>query len=134
MEYFNSFGGNPVSCAIGHAVIDIIDEEALQKNALQVGNNLFSMLLDLKDKYDLIGDVRGKGLFLGIEIIDRSASSLTPDEKAAKEIVNLMKENGILLSTDGPDHNVIKIKPPMVFNDENALFFAETLDKILIKY
>ena len=134
MEYFNSFGGNPVSCAIGHAVIDIIDEEALQKNALQVGNNLFSMLLELKDKYDLIGDVRGKGLFLGIEIIDRSASSLTPDEKAAKEIVNLMKENGILLSTDGPDHNVIKIKPPMVFNDENALFFAETLDKILIKY
>ena len=92
------------------------------------------MLLELKDKYDLIGDVRGKGLFLGIEIIDRSASSLTPDEKAAKEIVNLMKENGILLSTDGPDHNVIKIKPPMVFNDENALFFVETLDKILIKY
>ena len=134
MEYFNSFGGNPVSCAIGHAVINIIEEEALQQNALQVGDKLFSMLHELKDKYDLIGDVRGKGLFLGIEIIDGKASSPTPDEKAAKEIVNLMKENGILLSTDGPDHNVIKIKPPMVFNDNNALFLVETLDKILIKY
>ena len=134
MEYFNSFGGNPVSCAIGHAVIDIIEEEALQQNALQVGDKLFSMLHELKDKYDLIGDVRGKGLFLGIEIIDGKASSPTPDEKAAKEIVNLMKENGILLSTDGPDHNVIKIKPPMVFNDDNAVFLVETLDKILIKY
>ena len=78
--------------------------------------------------------MRGKGLFLGIEIIDGKASSPTPDEQAAKEIVNLMKENGILLSTDGPDHNVIKIKPPMVFNDDNAVFLVETLDKILIKY
>ena len=133
MEYFNSFGGNPVSCAVGKAVLEIIEEEELQKNALEVGQKLFSMLNDLKGKYDLIGDVRGQGLFIGIELIE-DTGSLTPSALAAENIVELMKEDRILLSTDGPDHNVIKIKPPMVFNSEDALFFIETLDKILSKY
>ena len=133
MEYFNSFGGNPVSCAVGKAVLEIIEEEELQKNALEVGQKLFSMLNDLKSKYDLIGDVRGQGLFIGIELIE-DRGSLTPSALAAKNIVELMKEDGILLSTDGLDHNVIKIKPPMVFNSKDALFFIETMDNILSKY
>ncbi|RPH03545.1 MAG: aminotransferase class III-fold pyridoxal phosphate-dependent enzyme [bacterium TMED46] len=133
MEYFNSFGGNPVSCAIGHAVLKIIDEEELQQKAMKVGGRLIEMLNELKSKYDLIGDVRGEGLFIGIEII-KGKNSLTPSGLAARHIVEQMKENRILLSTDGPDHNVIKIKPPMVFNDEDALFLVETLDKILLKY
>ena len=133
MEYFNSFGGNPVSCAVGQAVLEIIEEEELQKNALEVGQALLKMLNDLKRNHDLIGDVRGQGLFIGIELI-KDMESLIPSAKATKQIVELMKEDRILLSVDGPDHNVIKIKPPMVFNSDNALFLVETLDKILSKF
>jgi 4-aminobutyrate aminotransferase-like enzyme len=130
MEYFNSFGGNPVSCAIGHAVLNIIEEENLQKNAFEVGKELLTLLDQLKSKHDIIGDVRGKGLFLGIEIINESETR-SPDQTATNQIVNEMQNRGILLSSDGPDHNVIKIKPPMVFNRSNALFLVETLDKVL---
>ena len=130
MEYFNSFGGNPVSCAIGHAVLNIIEEEDLQKNAFEVGKELLTLLEQIKSKHDIIGDVRGKGLFLGIEIINES-ETLSPDQTATNQIVNEMQNKGILLSSDGPDHNVIKIKPPMVFNRSNALFLVETLDKVL---
>ena len=130
MEYFNSFGGNPVSCAIGHAVLDIIEEEGLQENAFEVGKELVALLDQLKSKHDIIGDVRGKGLFLGIEIIN-DTETLSPDQIATDQIVNEMRNRGILLSSDGPNHNVIKIKPPMVFNRSNALFLVETLDKVL---
>ena len=132
MEYFNSFGGNPVSCAIGHAVLKVIEEEELQKNAFRVGNELKKLLNELKSVHDIIGDVRGKGLFLGIEII-RDLETLEPDKQVTHKIVNEMRNRKILLSSDGPDHNVIKVKPPMVFNSSNALFLVETLDKVLSK-
>ena len=132
MEYFNSYGGNPVSCAIGKAVLEIIEEEELQKNAREVGIRLLKMLQELKRKYEQIGDVRGKGLFLGIEIMEGSDYS-QPSKEIATIIVNKMKDSGILVSTDGLDHNVIKIKPPMVFNFQNACQLAETLDRILLK-
>lgn len=132
MEYFNSYGGNPVSCAIGKAVLEIIEEEELQKNAREVGIRLLKMLQELKEKHEQIGDVRGKGLFLGVEIMEGSDYS-QPSKEIATTIVNKMKDSGILLSTDGPDHNVIKIKPPMVFNFQNACQLAETLDRILLK-
>jgi len=132
MEYFNSYGGNPVSCAIGKAVLEIIEEEELQKNAREVGIRLLKMLQELEKKHEHIGDVRGKGLFLGIEIMEGSDYS-QPSKEIATLIVNKMKESGILVSTDGPDHNVIKIKPPMVFNFQNACQLTETLDSILLK-
>ena len=132
MEYFNSFGGNPVSCAIGHAVLNVIEEEELQKNAFTVGSKLKSLLNELKSVHDIIGDVRGKGLFLGIEII-RDLETLEPDKQVTHKIVNEMRNRKILLSSDGPDHNVIKVKPPMVFNSSNALFLVETLDRVLSK-
>ena len=132
MEYFNSFGGNPVSCAIGHAVLNIIEEEELQSNALRVGNKLKSLLNELKSVHDVIGDVRGRGLFLGIEIIEDHVT-LQPHQQMADKIVNEMRNKGILVSSDGPAHNVIKIKPPMVFNSSNALFLVEALDKVLSK-
>ena len=132
MEYFNSFGGNPVSCAVGHAVLEVIREEKLQKRALEVGNHLSNLLMKLKEKHSLIGDVRGRGLFLGVEL-NRDPVTLEPAGAEADRVINEMKENGILLSTDGPDHNVIKIKPPLVFNEENAHFLAETLDYILTR-
>jgi len=130
MEYFNSFGGNPVSCAIGRAVLKIIEEEELQSNALYVGNLLKKLLNQLKTAHPIIGDVRGKGLFLGIELVN-DQKELNPLPDVAEKVINKMKDKGVLLSTDGPDHNVIKIKPPMVFNEKNAYFLTENLDLVL---
>jgi len=117
MEYFNTFGGNPVSCAIGSEVLQIIKDEKLQEHALIVGTYLKYELLNMKNEFPVIGNVRGKGLFLGFELNDKKKYPL--GEKA-EYLANRMKELGILMSTDGPDHNVLKIKPPMVFSMENA--------------
>src|SRR2546421_371124 len=130
MEYFNTFGGNPVSCAIGLAVLDVLAEESLQANALHVGTSLMNGLRQLMEKHPLIGDVRGLGLFVGVELVrDRETQSPAPAQ--ASYIANRMSERGILLSTDGPFHNVLKIKPPMVFTEANADFLVATLDEIL---
>lgn len=130
MEYFNTFGGNPVSCAIGMAVLDVIEEEGLQQRALEVGNHLMDGLRGLMDTYPLIGDVRGMGLFIGVELVlDRDA--LTPAGVQASYIANRMREHGILISTDGPLRNVLKIKPPLVFTEDNADRLVSTLEKIL---
>ncbi len=130
MEYFNTFGGNPVSCAIGLAVLDVIAEEGLQENAQQVGTHLMDGMIELMEKHALIGDVRGLGLFIGIELVlDRQ--TLAPAPEQASYIANRMRERGILLSTDGPYQNVLKIKPPLVFTEENADFLVTTLDEIL---
>ena len=129
MEYFNSFGGNPVSCAVGHAVLNVIKDEELQKNALDVGLYLKERLNDLKEQFPIIGDVRGRGLFLGVELVKNE--NLLPAKTEGHSIVNQMKENNILLSIDGPDHNVIKIKPPLVFNKENADELVLTFSKVL---
>ena len=119
MEYFNSYGGNPVSCAIGEAVLQVIEDEGLQENAEKVGNYLIEELIKLQSQCRFIGQVRGQGLFVGIELI-HDDDVLEPNNILAKKVVNEMKDAGILLSLDGPDHNVLKIKPPMVFNIENA--------------
>jgi len=130
MEYFNTFGGNPVSCAVGLAVLDIIEEENLQQNALSVGRHLLDGLHHLQERYLLIGDVRGMGLFIGAELVlDRETRESAP--RHASYIAERMKEEGILISTDGPRHNVLKIKPPMVFTRENADRLVTTLDRIL---
>jgi 4-aminobutyrate aminotransferase-like enzyme len=130
MEYFNTFGGNPVSCAIGLAVLDVIAEEDLQENALQVGTHLMDGISTLMEKHALIGDVRGLGLFVGIELV-LDHETLDPAPEQASYIANRMRERGILLSTDGPFHNVLKIKPPMVFTEENADFLVAVMDEIL---
>ena len=130
MEYFNTFGGNPVSCAIGLAVLDVIESEGLQQNALDIGNYLMSGLEKLKEKHELIGDVRGMGLFIGIELVlDRETLEPAPEE--ATFISEWMKDEGILITTEGPWHNVLKIKPPMVFDRANADTFIEALDRVL---
>jgi 4-aminobutyrate aminotransferase-like enzyme len=130
MEYFNTFGGNPVSCAIGLAVLDVIEEERLQENSLKVGARLMDGLRELMESHSLIGDVRGLGLFVGVELVlDRD--TLEPAPSQADHLVNRMKERGILVSTDGPFHNVIKIKPPLVFTEANADMLVTTMDKIL---
>ena len=128
MEYFNTFGGNPVSCAIGTAVLQTVKNEGLQQNALEVGNYLKSALKSVSDEFTIIGDVRGQGLFLGIELVDKD---LNPLPSQTDYLANRMKDHGILMSIDGPDHNVLKIKPPLVFTKENAQELIHYLRKIL---
>ena len=132
MEYFNTFGGNPVSCAVALAVLDVIEEEGLQAHAAEVGAHLNSSLMSLAERHPMIGDVRGLGLFLGIELV-REAESLTPATREAAEAVELMKDRGVLLSTDGPFANVLKIKPPLVFSRENADELVAVLDEVLVE-
>jgi 4-aminobutyrate aminotransferase-like enzyme len=117
MEYFNTFGGNPVSCAIATEVLRIVKREKLQENALEIGEFLKSELKKLSEKYSIIGNVRGQGLFLGIELVD---DKMNPLARQTDYLANRMKDHGILISIDGPDHNVVKIKPPMVFSIDNA--------------
>tara|TARA_B000000460_G_scaffold222410_1_gene175004 strand:+ start:1018 stop:2307 length:1290 start_codon:yes stop_codon:yes gene_type:complete len=131
MEYFNSFGGNPVSCAVGHAVLNVIENESLQHNSSEVGTYLLDQLKMIDNP--LIGDVRGKGLFIGIEMV-KNSNLLTPATDEAKAIVNYMKEAGILISSDGPDHNVLKIKPPIIFTRENADELVYNLKSIINQY
>ena len=127
MEYFNTFGGNPVSCVIASEVLKTVKREKLQENALKVGEYLKSELKALAKEFPIIGDVRGQGLFLGIELVD---TELNPLAKQTSYLANRMKEYGILMSTDGPDNNVIKIKPPMIFTKENATELIFYLSKI----
>ena len=128
MEYFNTFGGNPVSCAIGTAVLHTVKNEELQENALKTGGFLKAELKKLSAKYPIIGDVRGQGLFLGIELVD---ADLNPMAAQADYLINRMKAHSILMSTDGPGNNVLKIKPPMIFSVENAEELTFYLEKIL---
>ncbi len=130
MEYFNTFGGNPVSCAVGLAVLDVIEEERLQENARRVGEHFLAELRGLMAKRPIIGDVRGRGLFIGVELV-RDRATLEPAAAAATAVIERMKEHGILLSADGPLHNVLKIKPPIVFTEENADLVATLLDQAL---
>ncbi len=126
MEYFNTFGGNPVSCAIGMAVLDVIRDEHLQENALATGNYLQEKLRELQDEFDLIGDVRGLGLFIGAELVEDRETKTPATEKTAA-LVEYMKEQGIILSAEGQFHNVLKIKPPIVFNADDADRFMRVL-------
>ena len=130
MEFFSSFGGNPVSAAVGMAVMDVLEKERLQENALATGRHLTSRLDALATRHELIGDVRGAGLFLGVELV-RDRATLEPATTEAGDVVNAMREAGVLASTDGPFDNVIKIKPPMVFGEREADIYAEELDRAL---
>ena len=130
MEWFSTFGGNPVSCAIGMAVMDCIEHDGLMARAEQLGGRFMQRLVELQDKHPIIGDVRGRGLFLGFELVS-DLSTLEPATEEAGQLVNEMRRRGVLLSTDGPHHNVIKIKPPMVLNEEDIDTTLEHLDEVL---
>ncbi|HEX3186941.1 MAG TPA: aminotransferase class III-fold pyridoxal phosphate-dependent enzyme [Pyrinomonadaceae bacterium] len=127
MEFFSTFGGNTVSCAIGVAVLEVVQEEKLQSHALAVGEQLLSGLRELQQHHAIFGDVRGSGFFLGVELIKDSE----PATSEAHRIVNAMRDNGILIGTDGPSHNVLKIRPPMPFSMTDADRFLTTLRKVV---
>jgi 4-aminobutyrate aminotransferase-like enzyme/Ser/Thr protein kinase RdoA (MazF antagonist) len=129
VEFFSSFGGNPVSCAIGMSVLDVIEEENLQENAKVVGTYYMSLLKDLQNKHACIGDVRGSGLFIGIEVVKENSKE--PDTKLAQRIKNELRNMKILVGTDGPFNNVIKSKPPLCFTKENAESVVRNIELII---
>ncbi|MGB2645766.1 MAG: aminotransferase class III-fold pyridoxal phosphate-dependent enzyme [Candidatus Acidiferrum sp.] len=130
MEYFSTFGGNPVACAAGLAVLDVLEEENLQENAHQVGSYLMARLKSLQGKHALVGDVRGSGLFLGLDLVlDRESREPAPQQ--ASYVANRLRDCSILTGTDGPHHNVIKLRPPLNFSQTDADVFLATLEEVL---
>jgi 4-aminobutyrate aminotransferase-like enzyme len=132
MEYFSTFGGNQVSCAIGLAVLDVLRDEGLQERARVVGERMLAHLRPFVQRHSLVGDVRGSGLFLGVELV-RDRETLEPADAEASYVANRMRDEGILLGTDGPYHNVVKIRPPMAFTEANADRLVETLERVLLE-
>jgi 4-aminobutyrate aminotransferase-like enzyme/Ser/Thr protein kinase RdoA (MazF antagonist) len=130
MEFFSTFGGNPVSCAVGLAVLEVIEREGLMARAAETGGYLLGRLADLAQRHSSVGDVRGLGLFLGVELVsDRERK--VPDGRLASFLANRIRDKGVLLSTDGPDHNVLKIKPPMCFGRTDADQLVTALESAL---
>ncbi len=130
MEFFSTFGGNPVSCVVGLAVLDVVRDEELQLNALRIGRDWILQLQEMQRKFPLIGDVRGSGLFLGLDLV-HSVETREPAAQQASYVVNRLREEGILAGTDGPHHNVIKLRPPLIFSAADAALFSSTLAEIL---
>ncbi len=127
--YFNTFGGNPVSAAAGGAVLDVLERESLQENARTVGTYTRRGLEKLQSTYPVVGGVRGRGLFFGIELVDEDTGGPAP--ALTKQLVNMMRDRGVLLSRIGRYDNVLKMRPPMVFSTENADLLLSTLDDAL---
>jgi 4-aminobutyrate aminotransferase-like enzyme/Ser/Thr protein kinase RdoA (MazF antagonist) len=130
MEFFSTFGGSTVSCAVGLAVIDVVRREGLQEHARRVGERMLEGLHRIAGRHAIVGDIRGSGLFLGVEIV-KDRASLEPAADEASYVINRMRESGILIGTDGPFHNVLKIRPPMPFDDSDADRLVAALDTIL---
>jgi ethanolamine-phosphate phospho-lyase len=131
MEFFSSFGGNPISCAIGEAVLDVIENEDLARNAKIVGDYLIEEFKLLREKCEYIGEIRGMGLSLGVEII-KDIETLEPNTELAAFLVSELKGRNILVGTDGPFDNVFKLKPPLCFTKENANTLINELKSLLI--
>jgi 4-aminobutyrate aminotransferase-like enzyme/Ser/Thr protein kinase RdoA (MazF antagonist) len=130
MEFFSTFGGNPVACAAGLAVLDVLKDENLQENALHIGEHLKKALQALQERHALVGDVRGSGLFLGVDLVLNRGLRM-PAPQQAGYIVNRLRDMGVLAGTDGPHHNVLKLRPPLIFTKPDADLFVATLDIIL---
>jgi 4-aminobutyrate aminotransferase-like enzyme/Ser/Thr protein kinase RdoA (MazF antagonist) len=130
MEFFSTYGGNPVACAAGLAVLDVLEEEGLQENAERTGRHMIAGLKDLQNRHPLIGDVRGSGLFLGLDLV-QDPLTRHPATRQADYVVNRLRDCGMLTGTDGPHHNVIKLRPPLIFSQTDADLFISTLDSVL---
>jgi 4-aminobutyrate aminotransferase-like enzyme len=130
MEFFSTFGGSTVACAVGLAVLEVVEEERLQDHARDVGDLMLARLRALVADHPLVGDIRGSGLFLGIELV-KDRETLEPAAAEASEVSNRMRDRGILVGTDGPFHNVIKIRPPMPFTAADAEHLTVTLAETL---
>ena len=134
IEYFNTYAGNSVGCAVAEAVLDTITSEGLQGNARDVGAYLLARLARLTERHEVVGDVRGSGLFIGVEFVRPrrlTGGALEPHTALTAYLVDALMKQRVLVSKDGPDNNVIKIKPPLVFSRENADILVNALDVAL---
>ena len=129
-RYFNTFGGNPVACAAALATLSVIEDDHLVENARVVGSYMRQRLEQLAVKHEKIGDVRGSGLFIGLELV-RDRVGKEPDAELASHLVNSARRAGVLISATGPGANVLKIRPPLVFKKEHAEILVDTLSNIL---
>jgi alanine-glyoxylate transaminase/(R)-3-amino-2-methylpropionate-pyruvate transaminase len=128
--HLNTFGGNPISCAAGLAVLEVIEEEQLQANALEQGRRLKSGLLELMTRHPLVGDVRGMGLMLGIELVEDRVTK-TPARAATSAVLETARELGLLVGRGGLDGNVLRIKPPLCITGDDVDYAIEVLDRAL---
>jgi 4-aminobutyrate aminotransferase-like enzyme len=128
--YFNTFGGNPVSAAVGMSVLDVLEDEHLMQNAVTVGNYTLERLRKLGERHALIGDVRGAGLFFAVELVTDTQAK-TPATAETKRLVNLMRDRGVLISRIGIHDNILKIRPPMPFSKQHADLLVDTLDEVM---
>jgi 4-aminobutyrate aminotransferase-like enzyme len=130
MKYFNTFGGNPVSCEVGLAVLDEIRDRGLQHNAADVGAYFQDRLRQLQDNHPAIGDVRGRGLYIGVDLVS-DRGDRTPDATLAERVSEQLKDEGVILIPTGIANNVLKIKPPMTYTRGNVDQVIDTLDRVL---
>ena len=131
-EFFSTTGGNPVACAAANMVLQVIKDEELMRNADSIGKLLVDGIRELADRYPIIGDVRGSGLFIGVELV-KDVETLEPAALEAKSITDALKDEGVLIGVDGTHSNVLKIRPPMVINESNAKFLLQTFQQVLEK-
>jgi len=130
-EYFNTFGGNPVACAIGNAVLDALEAGNFQQNAHKVGEYFLNMLMRLKPKHKIIGDIRGLGLYIGVEFV-LDHEKLDPATQFTKQVTNLLKDkHRILTGVGGRYNNVLRMKPPLCFTEANVDHFIICLESVL---
>ena len=129
-DYFNTFGGNPVSATAGKAVLEIVIGDNLMANVKASGDHMIAGFRKLAEKYPLVGDIRGKGLFLTVELV-RDRSCKEPAGPEAARLQEIMRENGVLLSLNGEGRNCLKIRPPLVFNTRHADIALAALDDAL---
>jgi len=129
-SYFNTYGGNPMSCAVGHAVLDVIEREGMVESAREVGAYTMSKLRELKERHEIVGDVRGAGLFAGIEFV-KDRKTKEPATEVTAEIQKRLKHRLIIISIEGPYDNILKFKPPMTFTKEDVDYLVESLDATL---
>lgn len=129
--YFNTYGGNPLSCAVGQEVLDVIEDEQLQKNALNLGHKLLSGLKELREEFEVIGDVRGKGLMIGVEMVESKESKQPLSPQKFLTIFEAMKDLGLLVGKGGPHGSVFRLKPPMCITADDVDFVLDVFRHVL---
>lgn len=129
-EYFSTFGGSTLSCRIGKEVLDIVDDEGLMENARMMGNKLLAGLRDMQAEFDIIGDVRGYGLFIGVDLVN-DCRSRSPGTELADYIKNRMREHRILIGSEGPEDNILKIRPPLTIDEEGVNMILHLLRGVM---
>lgn len=129
-DFFSTFGGNPVVCAAALAVADVIEEENLMENCRMTGEYLRAGLRSVSEGSSNIGGVRGKGLFIGVDVVS-DPDAMTPDAKERARIQNHLRNNGFLVGSDGYYHNLLKIRPPMVFQKSHADMFVDAFENAI---